>query len=84
MKVDYYLANEMETSFENDLVQFKDRQLFVKNLGILLSQTREGIKGAYLDDMEIVHVQYRNGFEEHINVNMDSYIAIIKDVVNRI
>lgn len=57
-----------------------DRKQFVTNLGLLLAQTREGIREAYLDDDEIVHVVYGNGHEELINVNMDSYLAIIRDV----
>lgn len=57
-----------------------DRMQFVVNLGVLLAQTREGIQGAYLDDQEMVHVVYKGGHEELINVNMDSYLAIIRDV----
>lgn len=58
----------------------QDREMFVANLGWLLSQTREGIVRAYLDNDEIVHVVYRNGHEELVNVNMDSYMAIVRDV----
>lgn len=63
---------------------YADRALFVENLGILLSQTREGIQQAYLDNDDVVHVVYHSGFEKHINVAMDSYMAIIRDVVKRL
>lgn len=61
-----------------------DREQFVYNLGWLLSQTCEGIKGAYLDDQEYVHVVYSDDYEVLANVNMDSYLAIIKDVVKHL
>lgn len=62
------------------IIAQKEREQFVYNLGWLLSQTREGIKGAYLDDQEYVHVVYNDDYEMLVNVNMDSYAAIIKDV----
>ena len=62
----------------------EDRKLFVHNLGLLLSQTREGIKSCELGDNEIVTVTYRSGYEMKVNVNMDSYMAIISDVTNHI
>ena len=62
----------------------KEREQFVYNLGWLLSQTCEGIKGAYLDDQEYVHVVYSDDYEKLANVNMDSYLAIIKDVVKHL
>lgn len=73
-------ANESRAAYMHPDNALVDRMQFVVNLGILLSQTREGIKGAYLDDQEMVHVVYTSGHEELINVNMDSYLAIIRDV----
>ena len=74
------LANETKAMFVSDDLALKDRKQFVHNLGELLSQTREGIVGAELDDGEIVTVNYRGGHTVQINVNMDSYLAIIRDV----
>ena len=62
----------------------EDRKLFVHNLGLLLSQTREGIKSCELDDDEIVTVNYRSGYKLKVNVNMDSYMAIVRDVIKYI
>lgn len=59
-----------------------DRKLFVENLGWLLTQTREGVVKAFLDDSEIVHVVFRGGSERLVNVTWDSYMAIIRDVAN--
>ena len=64
----------------NDEDALNDRKLFVRNLGALLAQTREGIVGAELDDHELVTVKYNGGYEAIINVNHDSYLAIIRDV----
>lgn len=74
------MANEARAAHYTRFEAQKDREQFVINLGVLLSQTREGIQGAYLDDQEMVHVVYKGGHEELINVNMDSYLAIIRDV----
>ena len=61
-----------------------DRHLFVANLGTLLSQTREGIVGAYLDDRDQVHVVYKDGYARVVDVSCDSYMAIIRDVTRRL
>ncbi len=73
-------ANEtLVANYEKDAA-LKDRKLFVHNLGVLLSQTRERIVGCELDNNEIVTVMFKNGYTKEINVNMDSYFAIIRDV----
>lgn len=59
----------------------KDRKLFVENLGELLSQTKHRVVGAELDDNEIVKVFFVGGIYRKVNVNMDSYLGIIKDVL---
>lgn len=61
----------------------KDRKLFVENLGDLLSQTNMQVISAELDDNEIVTVHLEGG-EMRVNVNMDSYMGIVTDVVNAI
>ena len=75
-------ASETSTMFVDDEQALADRKQFVKNLGWLLSQTREGVVGAYLDDKEIVHVVFRHDCENLVNVALDSYMAIIRDVAN--
>ena len=77
---EYIMANETGSMFVSDDLALKDRKRFVHNLGELLSQTREGIVGAELDDDEIVTVTYKDGYIVQININMDSYLAIIRDV----
>lgn len=60
---------------------FKDRQPFVRNLGELLTQTREGVIDCELDENEIVWVHFEGEHTKRVNVNMDSYTAIIRDVM---
>lgn len=73
-------ASETKMMFADDKTALEDRKRFVKNLGWLLSQTRDGVIGCDLDDNEIVTVTYVGGGTKKINVNMDSYGAIVRDV----
>ena len=73
-------ASEGAMLFADKQVALADRKQFVTNLGWLLTQTREGVESAYLDDKEIVHVVFCNGKELLVNVAWDSYMAIIRDV----
>ena len=73
-------ANETRMMFTTDEEGKADRKLFVKNLGHLLTQTREGVERCKLDDNEIVTIYFRDGATHEVNVNMDSYLAIVKDV----
>lgn len=64
-----------------------DRRLFVRNLGWLLSQTRCGVVSCELygdQDREYVIALYDHGGKREIDVTADSYLAIIKDVTNRV
>ena len=73
-------ASERAMLFADKQVALADRKQFVTNLGWLLTQTREGVESAYLDDKEIGHVVFCNGKELLVNVAWDSYMAIIRDV----
>ena len=65
-------------------VEFLNRRCFVQNLGCLLAQTREQIISADLDESDVVTITYSSGNTRRINVAMDSYLAIIKDVVKHL
>lgn len=75
-------ASETGAMFAAPKESMDDRKQFVENLGWLMAQTREGIVGAYLDDKEIVHVVFRCGQERKVNVALNSYMAIIREVAN--
>ena len=77
-------ANETMAGFMNEKDAIRDRELFVDNLGWLLSQTRDGVIGCELIDAEKptehVLVTYRGGGTRRIGTYIDSYAAIIRDV----
>lgn len=71
-------ANEMNHTKE-------DKELFVENLGWLLSKTRTGVVSAALDsENDVVTVAFDNGYKKRVNVACDSYIAIVRDVAKHI
>ena len=80
-------ANEAMAAFMSDEDAIHDREIFVHNLGELLSQTRDGVVSCELidaeKDTEYVLVTYRNGYTKKIGTYMDSYAAIIRDVASR-
>ena len=80
-------ANEAMAAFMDERDAIHDREIFVHNLGELLSQTRDGVVSCELIDAEKpsehVLVTYRNGYTKKIGTYMDSYAAIVRDVASR-
>lgn len=80
-------ANETMAAYLNDQDAIHDREQFVRNLGWLLSQTRDGVVSCELvdaeKDTEHVLVTYKGGGTRKINTCMDSYAAIVRDVAKR-
>lgn len=62
----------------------KNKELFVEEVGKLLSLTREGIEKIYLRDYDTAVIVFREGIERDVNIHMDSYLAIIKDIIKAI
>lgn len=77
-------ANETAAAYMSKEDAICDREIFVRNLGELLSQTRDGVVSCELIDAEQptehVLVTYKNGYKKKIGTYMDSYAAIIRDV----
>ena len=80
-------ANETVAAFMSDEGMIRDREQFVRNLGDLLSQTRDGVVSCELINAEKpsehVLVTYKGGGTRKICTHMDSYAAIIRDVARR-
>lgn len=80
-------ASETAAAYMTDEYAIRDRERFVRNLGDLLSQTRDGVVSCELIDAgqpgEHVLVTYRGGYTKMIGAYMDSYAAIIRDVARR-
>lgn len=81
------MASETMAMFMPKEAADEDRKTFVHNLGVLLSMTRDGVKGCELMDVrtdhEYVLVTYKDGYTRKIGVAADSYAAIIRDVAKR-
>lgn len=77
-------ANESMAMLMDEQDATHDREIFVHNLGELLSQTRDGVVSCELIDAEKptehVLVTYKGGGTRKINTYMDSYAAIVRDV----
>ena len=62
-----------------------DREAFVHNLGVLLTQTREGVvKCELIDRGDTVIITFKGGATRAVNVHADSYAAIIRDVMKQV
>lgn len=80
-------ANESMAMFMDEQDAIRDREQFVRNLGDLLSQTRDGVVSCELIDAEKstehVLVTYKGDGTRKINTYFDSYAAIVRDVARR-
>ena len=80
-------ANETAAAYLSKEDAIFDREQFVRNLGDLLSQTRDGVVSCELVNAEQpgehVLVTYKGGGTRKICTYMDSYAAIIRDVASR-
>lgn len=62
-----------------------DREAFVHNLGVLLTQTREDVvKCELIDRGDTVVITFKGGGKRAVNVHADSYAAIIRDVMKQV
>ena len=62
-----------------------DREAFVHNLGVLLTQTREDVvKCELIDRGDTVVITFKGGGTRTVNVHADSYAAIIRDVMKQV
>ena len=57
------------------------KEMFVQELGELLSHTREQVNKCTLsEDGNHVIITYDNGYERNVNIECDGWLAIIRDV----
>lgn len=76
-------ADEMHTYLHDKKNITKDKEQFVRNIGWLFSQTRLGVVSAELKG-DVITMTFDSGYALHVNVESDSYFAMIKDVCNAI
>lgn len=77
-------ANEKVMAGKPAAQALADRKLFVRNLGWLLYQTRQRIESCELGDDGIIIVKYQNDRIWQFEIGADSYIDIIRYIVDRI
>lgn len=75
--------NGIRSFYHPELYRDTGKEALVKELGKLLSMTREGITCARYErgTFEWAILTFRDGAERRINVTCDSNLAIIKDVI---
>ena len=81
---------DINSYFTGDIKEITEtpdaRAALVHNVGCLLSQTRERIIGChyYIDDdgREYAEIEYKGGHRVRVNIECDSWMAIIKDIIN--
>lgn len=83
-EIRFEAASETEMMFASEAENLEDRKRFVENLGEFTTQCRNRVERMYLDDSDCVHIVFRGGTENKVNVRHDSYAAIVLDVFNHI
>lgn len=84
---DQWLDDVSETKAWNmdEVDALVDREAFVHNLGVLLTQTREDVvKCELIDRGDTVVITFKGGGTRTVNVHADSYAAIIRDVMKQV
>lgn len=80
-----YDCSETKAMFRDEEAAMYDRADFVRNVGALASQTREGVvKIEYApeteNETEYAVIHYKNGSTKLVNIRLDSYAAIVRDI----
>ena len=76
-------ANEKAAFLADRKVAHRDRDLFVENVGKLAAQTRAGvekIERVHTGQEELAVIYYIGGGKKYVNINADSYTAIVRDI----
>lgn len=75
--------------FYDDEAAQSDRADFVRNVGALASQTREGIVSIEyapesMNETELAVIHYKNGAIKKVNIGHNSYAAIVRDIFSQL
>ena len=74
---------------EDAAAELADRATFVRNVGRLAAQTREGIKSIELipgidHENEYAEITYKNDYKKLVNIECCSYTAIVREIFKHI
>lgn len=80
-----YDCSETKAMFYDDEAAQSDRADFVRNVGALASQTREGVVSIEyapesMNETELAVIHYKNGTIKKVNIRYNSYAAIVRDI----
>lgn len=80
-----YDCSETKAAFMDDEAALADRADFVRNVGALASQTREGVELIEYapeseNETELAVIHYKSGATKLVNIRLDSYSAIVRDI----
>ena len=84
-----YDCSEAKAMFLDDEGAMLDRADFVRNVGALASQTREGVTSIEyapetVNETELAVIHYKNGATKLVNIRCDSYSAIVRDIFKQL
>lgn len=84
-----YDCNETKAMFKDDEAALADRADFVRNVGALASQTREGVTSIEYapeteNETELAVIHYKSGATKLVNIRANSYSAIVRDIFKQL
>lgn len=86
----FEMCSEAKAMWLEDLAaELDDRAAFVRNVGRLAAQTREGVKKIeYIPgndrDCEQAEIIYNGNYSERVNIRHCSYSAIVREIFKHI
>ena len=87
---DFEMCSESKAMWLEDLAAaLDDRAAFVRNVGRLAAQTREGVKSIELipgidHKNEYAEITYKNRYKKRVNIECCSYTAIVREIFKHI
>ncbi|MBP5379233.1 MAG: hypothetical protein J6Y64_06805 [Ruminococcus sp.] len=84
-----YDCNETKAMLLDDEGAMLDRADFVRNVGALASQTREGVISIEyapetVNETEFAVIHYKGGATKLVNIRHNSYAAIVRDIFKQL
>ena len=84
-----YDCSESKAMFFDVEGALLDRADFVRNVGALASQTREGVVSIEyapesMNETELAVIHYKNGAIKKVNIRHNSYAAIVREIFSQI
>lgn len=84
-----YDCSETKAMFMDDEAALADRADFVRNVGLIASQTREGVESIEYapekdNETELAVIHYKGGATKIVNIRHNSYAAIVIEIFKKL